>query len=165
MRAALLEYWSGQARTPLQQRLLGVDALACGDSLDSRELQAIAVAALADDAVEVVFAATLRYLSLPRRGAELHAAHVDDALQWAGRRLTLRPEAVFAALLTQGDEEIEARLAPIRRVTNSIDVANVLCAAGQLDALCRSEFMSEWRALELTQVEPESPLSASPSVR
>jgi len=99
-----------------------------------------------------VFAATSHYLSLPRRGSGLHATHVDDALQWAGRRLALRPDAVFAALIAQRDDAIDSRLTPIRCVTNSTEVADVLCATGHLDTLCRSDFISEWRSLERTQL-------------
>jgi len=155
LRSGLIEYWARMSHLPLPARLRRLEQCVSSSSPDASKLRGLAVAALADSAPEVVFAATLQYLSIPRRVPDLRVAHVDDALHWAGRRLTLRPDAVFAALLVQRDATIDARLAPIRCVTNSVDVADVLCATGHLDALCRSEFMAEWRALERTELDSD----------
>jgi len=152
-RADLLRYWARMHVMPLTARMLQLKQIP-STRRDACALREMAVAALADHSIEIAFAATLRYLAAPRRRSVLHAAHIDDALQWTARRLALRPEAVFAALLVQHDASIESRLLPLRAVTTRSAVLGVLDAVGRHDTAGRSDFVAQWQALELTPIAP-----------
>lgn len=150
MRNSLLRYWSRLGEWPERSRLRSLHAVAAGHVPDAAAQRAIAVCALADCSVEVVFTATSEYVSTARGWSGSRAERVEDALQWAGRRLAVRPDAVFAALLAQRDPSIESRLVEIRGVTSSAAVLSVLDIVGRRATADSSDFIAEWRVLEQT---------------
>jgi hypothetical protein len=152
MRTELLQYWSRLREWPERSRLRNLHVVAGGNARDTVARRAIAVCALADWSHEVVFTATCEYLAAARGQPALKSERVDDALQWVGRRLAICPDAVFAALLAQRDASIEARLGAIRSTTTSARVLSVLDTVGRRAVAEGSEFVSEWQAIERTNI-------------
>jgi uncharacterized protein (DUF1800 family) len=146
----LSRYWASAATIPAESRRIGLRALATGPrSWHRRELRALALFALADADVHVVFDAARAYLDAGVQSALERERRVADVCEWASRRLALRPEAVFAALLVERDPTIDERLLRQRSSTTSARLRELLVTLdvsvdGSID-----EFLREWRALEL----------------
>jgi hypothetical protein len=150
-RRALMRYWALAASVPAEARRLRLHALRTGSRLWHRpEQRAIALFALADTDVHVVFDAARAYLHAGEQGSPERERRVADVCEWLSRRLALRPEAIFAALLVERDPAIDERLLGQRSTTTSARLRELLAAFGVSVDGSIDEFLREWRALELT---------------
>ena len=151
-RRALIRYWVLAAGAPVAARLRGLHVLrAAVRDWQQRELRVLALFALADVDSRVVYDATRIYLHASE-GHPAQAAQRSAVLEWLQRHLATRPEAVFAALLTEKDPELNERLLGYRQRTSSARLREVLASLGtELDD-STDGFLREWRALELTTV-------------
>jgi hypothetical protein len=110
---------------------------------------------LGDTDASIVFDATCSYLRCTC-GPEARG-RLDDALEWLGRRLAIRNDALFAALLAHGDDGVHARLLAQRHTTTSARLRALLTAL-RVDVEPRVDaFLREWRALESTETSHGSP--------
>jgi hypothetical protein len=150
-RRALTRYWALSTSVPAAVRRLRLHAL-CSAARGShrRERRALALFALADTDAQVVFDAACAYLHAAEEGGHGREHRVADVCEWVTRRLALRPEAVFAALLVERDPAIDARLLAQRSTTTSARLRELLAAFGVSVDGSIDAFLREWRALELT---------------
>jgi hypothetical protein len=151
LRHALTRYWALAATVPAEARRLRLHAVRnASRGAHRREQRALALFALADADAHVVFEAACAYLHAGGHVAHEREHRVADVCQWLSRRLAVRPEAIFAALLVERDPVIDAELLAQRSTTTSARLRELLSAFdvsvdGSIDA-----FLREWRALELT---------------
>ena len=138
------EYWRLVAATPIDSRREWAESVRrryrCG-LLDSSVL---ALIALGESDDRLVHDATLDYVTRGPVSLEQRRAAFDDSLDWLQRGLTLNRGAVFAALVSVGDESVLERLAAIR-LTLSTDEIDVVCRllAGMARNLPR-QFIGSW---------------------
>jgi hypothetical protein len=152
-RRALIRYWAMASITPVAARLRSLHKLRPATrAWRRRELRGLALFALADADARVVYDAARRYLHASDSDREEAARRIAEVLDWLARHLATRPEAVFAALLVEGDRELNECLRGHRYRTSSARLREVLASLGaELDDSIIG-FLREWRALELTTV-------------
>ena len=157
MTPALIDYWQRLPAQSAESRRQGLEEarrrVACGES----SAESLVPFALADHDDEVVFAATSAYVGVVRDALERNAA-AHDATEWVRRGLAVNRGAVFAALLSLGDDGINERLLPLRLALSTDDVATVCRRAARRSCERSQAFLHEWHELlfgEATALERE----------
>lgn len=108
----LLDYWRVTLPLPVGARRRALDAVCAAARRDAAMVADMLPFALGDCDEEIVYRATLAYVGAFPRQAGL--ASTADAIEWVRRRLALNCAAVFAALLSLGDDHVLDRLLPLR---------------------------------------------------
>jgi hypothetical protein len=148
-RSALIRYWTHAASVDTESRCRTLARLQSNARWPSeRRGRALALFVLGDVDSTIVYQATISYL----RGARGTAVQrrFADVLEWLARRLALRNDVVFAALLAHGDDTIDEQLLAQRHATTSARIRELLTALG-VDVDPRADaFLREWCALEGT---------------
>jgi hypothetical protein len=138
------DYWCLVAATPIDSRREWADSVRRRYRCGLLDASVLALIALGDTDDRLVHDATLDYVTQGPVSLEQREAAFDDSLDWLRRGLTLNRGAVFAALVSVGDESVLQRLATIR-LTLSIDEIDVVCRllAGRARNLPR-QFIGNW---------------------
>jgi hypothetical protein len=148
-RAALIRYWSLLMTVDTASRYRALETLRSHARWSSeRNARALALFVLGDVDATIVYEATCGYL----RGARGTAIQrrFADVLEWLARRLALRNDVVFAALLAHGNAAVDEQLLAQRHATTSSGIRQLL-ASLRVDPDDRADaFLREWRALETT---------------
>jgi hypothetical protein len=146
MTPALIDYWQKlPARSTVARRRSLEDARRRVDAGEG-SADSLVPFALADHDEEVVFAATSAYVGVVRDAGQREAA-AHDASEWVRRGLAINRGAVFAALLTLGDEGVNERLLPLRLALSPEDVATVCRRAARKPCERSRAFLHEWHEL------------------
>lgn len=149
---ALIDYWQRLPANPLPSRRQSLE-IARGQvrdgALPPRDLVPFALADIDED---VVFDATADYIATPAPRAAGEHAPVDDALEWIRRGLALNRGAVFAALLSAGNPELDKRLAAYRLTLAADETAAICRKVARSPHESTSEFLRSW--LELLGGDP-----------
>jgi len=148
-RSALIRYWTHAASVDTEARSRTLDTLQSNARWPSeRRARALALFVLGDADATIVYQATCSYLG-GARGTAIQRRFAD-VLEWLARRLALRNDVVFAALLIHGDETIDQQLLALRHATTSACIRELLVLL-RVDVDLRSDaFLREWHALETT---------------
>jgi hypothetical protein len=121
--ARLLDYWRVTLPLPVAARRRALDAVCAAVRCDATVVADVLPFALGDCDEEIVYRATLAHLGAFPRQAGL--ASTADAIEWVRRRLALNCAAVFAALLSLGDDHVLERLLPLRSTLDADEVAAI----------------------------------------
>ena len=121
--ARLLDYWRVMLPLPVAARRRALDAVCAATRRDAAVVADMLPFALGDCDDEIVYRATLAHLGAFPRQAGL--ASTADAIEWVRRRLALNCAAVFAALLSLGDDNVLERLLPLRSTLDADEVAAI----------------------------------------
>jgi hypothetical protein len=121
--ARLLDYWRVMLPLPVAARRRALDAVWAATRRDAAVVADMLPFALGDCDDEIVYRATLAHLGPFPRQAGL--ASTADAIEWVRRRLALNCAAVFAALLSLGDDHVLERLLPLRSTLDADEVAAI----------------------------------------
>ena len=121
--ARLLDYWRVALPLPVAARRRALDAVCTAARRDAAVVAAVLPFALGDCDEEIVYRATLAHIgAFPRQAGPASTA---DAIEWVRRRLALNCAAVFAALLSLGDDHVLDRLLPLRSTLDAEEVAAI----------------------------------------
>jgi hypothetical protein len=120
--ARLLDYWRVTLPLPVAARRRTLDAVCAAARRDAAVVAAVLPFALGDCDEEIVYRATLAHIGAPRQAGPASTA---DAIEWVRRRLALNCAAVFAALLSLGDDHVLDRLLPLRSTLDADEVAAI----------------------------------------
>lgn len=121
--ARLLDYWRVTLPLPVASRRRALDAVCAAARRDATVVADMLPFALGDCDEEIVYRATLAHVGAFPRQAGL--ASTADAIEWVRRRLALNCAAVFAALLSIGDDHVLERLLPLRSTLDADEVAAI----------------------------------------
>ena len=121
--ARLLDYWRVTLPLPVAARRRALDAVCAAARRDAAMAADILPFALGDCDEEIAYRATLAHVGAFPRQAGL--ASTADAIEWVHRRLALNCAAVFAALLSLGDDHVLERLLPLRSTLDADEVAAI----------------------------------------
>lgn len=121
--ARLLDYWRVMLPLPVAARRRALDAVCAAARRDATVVADMLPFALGDCDEEIVYRATLAHLGPFPRQAGL--ASTADAIEWVRRRLALNCAAVFAALLSLGDDHALERLLPLRSTLAADEIAAI----------------------------------------
>ncbi len=144
--SALVEYWTALPARPKANRLRAVAELR--QPIESGELSPAALLpyALGDGDEDVVFAATSAWVALrPEPSAAESAA--ADAVEWVRRGLALNRGAVFAALLSRGDESLNGRLRGLRLGFAEHEVETICRHVARRRSAAAQAFLGDWHLL------------------
>lgn len=138
---ALIDYWHRLPASAVHERRLCLEH--ARRRVKARELAPCALVpyALADHDEEVVYAATRDFVDAGEDGS---ATRIDDSLQWIRRHLALNRGAVFAALLSLGDEGVNEQLAGLRLTLGADEVATVCRNVAPRRCERTSAFLAHW---------------------
>jgi hypothetical protein len=144
--ARLLHYWRVILPLPVTSRRVALDA-ACGRvRRNSSAMADLLSFALGDSDEEIVYRATLAHVgAYPPRAARWTTT--VDAVEWVRRRLAVNCAAVFAALLSLGDEELLAALLPLRSTLSAEEVTAIRRRMGAGCAEPARTFLQSWADL------------------
>jgi hypothetical protein len=120
--ARLLDYWRVTLPLPVAARRRALDAVCAAARRDAAAADMLPFA-LGDCDEEIVYRATLAHVGAFPRQAGL--ASTADAIEWVRRRLALNCAAVFAALLSLGDDHVLDRLLPLRSMLDAHEFAAI----------------------------------------
>jgi hypothetical protein len=143
---ALIDYWQRLPAHPVARRRASLDEVLAGVRAGELEPGALVPYALADVDEEVVFAATREYLDA-REGTGAGGEQLADALEWIRRGLALNRGAVFAALLSLGEPEVNASLARLRLTLEAPEVEVVCRWAAVRGCAVKRDFLRGWLEL------------------
>ncbi len=146
MTPALIDYWQKLPTRSIAARRRSLEDARRRVHEGERGADALVPYALADHDEEVVFAATAAYVGVVR-DAVARSAAAYDASEWVRRGLAINRGAVFAALLTLGDERINERLLPLRLALSVEEVAIVCRRATRRPCERSRAFLHEWHEL------------------
>jgi hypothetical protein len=125
--AQLLAYWRCQLTRPVALRRRALDAVLDDIRSGAATAASLVPFALGDTDEEIVFRATVAQFDPVHAGSERRHSAIEDAVEWIRRRLALNRTAVFAALLSLGDERVLECLLPLRLTLDD----------AEFDAVCR----------------------------
>ena len=103
--------------------------------------------ALGDMDEEIVYRATIAFLSPWSATDSPSHERLTDAIEWVRRRLALNCAAVFAALMSLGDAAVLERLRPVRVALDDDERACVLRRLSGHPSAPIAEFLESWTAL------------------
>ena len=121
--ARLLDYWRVTLPLPVAARRRALDTVCAAARRDAAMVTDMLPFALGDCDEEIVYRATLAHVGAFPRQAGL--ASTADAIEWVRRRLALNCAAVFAALLSLGDDHVLDRLLPLRSTLDADEFAAI----------------------------------------
>jgi hypothetical protein len=154
---ALVDYWRKLPAQSAASRRQYLEETRNRVASGERGPESLVPFALADHDDDVVFAATAAYVGVVRDVLERNAA-AHAATEWVRRGLAINRGAVFAALLSLGDDGINERLIPLRLALSTDDVATVCRRAARRSCERSRAFLHEWHELlfgEATERERE----------
>jgi hypothetical protein len=138
----LLDYWRHTLPLPVSVRRRALDVACAGTHREAAP--DVLAFALGDTDDDIVFRATLAHVgACPLRDHDAAAAAVD----WVRRRLALNCAAVFAALLSLGEERLFESLLPLR---STLDAREVAAVRRRLEKACPEparNFLRAWSDL------------------
>ena len=143
---ALIDYWQRLPAQSAESRRHSLEEARRRVASGESSAGSLVPFALADHDDDVVFAATSAYVGVVRDALERNAA-AHDATEWVRRGLAINRGAVFAALLSLGDDGINERLLPLRLALSTEDVATVCRRAGRRSCARSQAFLREWHEL------------------
>jgi hypothetical protein len=143
---SLIDYWHRLPLSPVVERRLRLENARRRVRANELARAALVPYALADDDEEVVYTATREFVTAGP-GADGGATALDDTLQWIRRHLALNRGAVFAALLSLGDESVNERLAGLRLTLRADEVATVCKRAAPERCGHTRTFLAHWLEL------------------
>ena len=144
--SALVDYWITLPTRPKASRLRAVAELR--QPIESGDLSPLALLpyALGDGDEDVVFAATSAWVaSRPEPSAAEAAA--AEAIEWVRRGLAINRGAVFAALLSRGDESLNERLSRLRLGFSVREVETICRHVARRRSAAAQAFLSDWHLL------------------
>ena len=143
---ALVDYWTTLPDRSKPARLRAIADLRQRIAAGELAPGALLPYALGDADEDVVFAATSAWtaLRLDSPAAEVAAG---DAVEWVRRGLAINRGAVFAALLSRGDESLNARLRGLRLGLNTAEVETVCRHVARRRSAPAQAFLADWLAL------------------
>jgi hypothetical protein len=145
--ARLMSYWRDTLPLPVATRRRALDVVCARARRDAAVVSDVLPFALGDPDEEVVYRATLAHVgAYPPHGTAPAAA--ADAIEWVRRRLAVNCAAVFAALLSLGDERVLDALLPLRSVLGAEEAAAVRRRVGSACPAPARAFLETW--VELT---------------
>jgi hypothetical protein len=121
--ARLLDYWRVTLPLPVAARRRALDAVCAAARRDAAVVGDVLPFALGDCDEEIVYRATLAHVGAFPCQAGL--ASTADAIEWVRRRLALNCAAVFAALLSLGDDHVLDRMVPLRSTLDADEFAAI----------------------------------------
>ncbi len=143
----LIDYWREQLARPVAERRRELDVVLARIRSGFAAGSALLPFALGDTDREIVFRATVAYVGGPSAHDANSPAAAEDAVEWVRRGLALNRAAVFAALLSLGDERVIEQLQPLRLVLSDAEIDAVRAGLDtELPAPAR-EFMHSWNEL------------------
>lgn len=140
---ALVDYWTTLPSRAKSVRLKAVADLRARIADGSLPSDALLPYVLGDADGDVVFAATSAWLAV--RPAT--AAALADAIEWVRRGLAINRGAVFAALLSRGDESLNARLCGLRLGLAAHEVETLCRHVARRHSPVAQGFLADWHAL------------------
>ena len=144
----LLEtYWRALPAITSEERLQLVQRLGDATRHAQQDRHCVAVPLLGDPDDAVVFAATLAYASRGPLPIERRRLVLEQVLDWIRRGLAVRRSAVFAALLSLRDTQIEDFLRPLRLRLSVEEFHAVVATLRARSEGAGQEFLDEWAAL------------------
>jgi hypothetical protein len=143
---ALIDYWQKLPARSATSRREHLEETRSGVASGERSAGSLVPFALADHDEDVVFAATSAYVGVVRDALERNSA-AHEATEWVRRGLAINRGAVFAALLSLGDDGINERLLPLRLTLSADDVATVCRRAARRPCERSRAFLHEWHEL------------------
>ena len=144
--SALVDYWITLPARPKANRLRAVAELR--QPIESGELppSALLPYALGDADEDVVFAATSSWVALRPDPSTAEVAAVE-AIEWVRRGLAINRGAVFAALLSRGDESLNERLRGLRLGFVGDEVETVCRHVERRRSVAARELLGDWHQL------------------
>ncbi len=155
----LIDYWHRLPGIPLDVRRRSLDEARARVRAGREHPASLVTFALGDIDEQVVFDATIAYVSAGAKGAHIHEPALGDAIEWVRRSLALNRAAVFAALLSLADPALNERLAPHRLTLTSDEIAIVCRRASGDGRKATREFLRNW--IELLAGEEAVPPEAA----
>jgi hypothetical protein len=144
----LLEtYWRALPAITSEERLQLVQRLGDAARHAPQDRRCVAVPLLGDPDDAVVFAATLAYASRGPLPLERRRLVLEQVLDWIRRGLALRRSAVFAALLSLRDAQIDDLLRPLRLRLSIEEFHAVGTTLRTQSEGAGQEFLAEWAAM------------------
>lgn len=140
---ALVDYWTTLPSRGKPARLKAVAELRQAIGTGTRPADALLPYALGDADEDVVFAATSAWLAVRQDSA----AAADDSIEWVRRGLAINRGAVFAALVSRGDESLNARLGGLRLGLDADEVETVCRHVARRRSAVAQGFLADWHAL------------------
>jgi hypothetical protein len=143
----LIDYWREQLARPVAARRRDLDVVLARIRSGAAAAPALLPFALGDTDREVVFRATVGYVGGPSAHDATSPAAAEDAVEWVRRGLALNRAAVFAALLSLGDERVIEQLRPLRLVLSDAEIDAVRTGLDADLPVPTQEFMHSWNEL------------------
>ncbi|MFO1406695.1 MAG: hypothetical protein U1F08_04070 [Steroidobacteraceae bacterium] len=143
---ALVEYWTALPSRGKSARLKAVADLRQRIGNGESPARTLLPYVLGDGDEDVVFAATSAWLAV-HHGTPAADAAAGDAVEWVRRGLAINRGAVFAALLSRGDEALNARLPGLRLALAADEVATVCRHVARRRCDAAQAFLRDWHRL------------------
>lgn len=144
---SLIDYWHTLPAHPLAARRRRLEeclgAVRCG----TVPYESLVPFALGDTDDGLVFDATVAFISGGVRVGSARQSAVHDAVEWVRRGLALNRGAVFAALLSVGDGELNSRLAPYRLLLGADETSTIWRRTAGDSRKPTRDFVTAWREL------------------
>jgi hypothetical protein len=144
---ALVEYWQRLPALSVASRRRHVAETCRRVRAGELPRAALVPYALGDDDEDVVATAAATFTGANEGVAELRRSAIEDAVEWIRRGLALNRAAVFAALLSAGDADVNERLAPHRLALSAGEVATVCRRVASDRRKATREFLRNWLEL------------------
>jgi hypothetical protein len=151
---ALIDYWRKLPGRSAALRRSALEDLRRRVEAREQEPAALIAYALGDVDEDVVFGATTGYLGAAHSTTAVGTSASTDTIEWIRRGLALNRGAVFAALLSRGDDDINARLLPLRLALSTEEIATVCRRAARKPCDRSRAFLREWHELLAGEVTP-----------
>ena len=144
--AALVYYWTSLPVRPKSSRLRALAELRKEIESGDRPPTALLPFALGDADEDVVFAASSAWVAVRPDPSAAEAAAMD-AVEWVRRGLAINRGAVFAALLSRGDESLNGRLNGLRLGFSAGEVETICRHVARRRSAAAEAFLCDWHQL------------------
>lgn len=144
---ALIDYWRKLPGRSAALRRSALDDLRRRVEAREQDPAVLIAFALGDVDEDVVFGATTSYLGAAHSATTVGTSIPGDTIEWVRRGLALNRGAVFAALLSRGDDDINSRLLPLRLALSADEIATVCRRAAGKPCESSRAFLREWHEL------------------
>jgi hypothetical protein len=140
---ALVDYWTALPTRTKATRLRAVEDLRRRIEAGDADPAALLPSALGDADEDVVFSAASAWLAAGT-GATSAIEAARDPVEWVRRGLAINRGAVFAALLSRGDEAVNGLLLRLRLGLSADEVETVCRYAVRRRCLRTQGFLRDW---------------------
>lgn len=147
----LLAYWSTELPRPVAARRQSLEDVCRRVRQGVAPVSDVLPFALGDTDDDIVYRATVAHLA-PGLYAEVQPGPLREAVDWIRRHLALNRAAVFAALLSIGDEGVLELLRPLRSVLEERDGERLRCTFAACSSAPIAEFVRSWGELHAQSV-------------